>query len=152
MSLFHHPNPIVIALIVSVALLDTGVPAPHTPQPGSDERKAICDAVREKVLAQASRKLPQPIVFKIDFLRVDEGYAWFEGTPRLKDGSYVPDGFLADIDYIMIVHKTNNAWKVKFDFSRGDVPSDSEAAQLRVQLANVPASIIPDSWRRILKR
>src|SRR5882724_5845606 len=105
--------------------------APHTPQVGSEERKAICDAVRERVMAQASRKLPQPIVFKIDFLRVDGGFAWFEGTPRYKDGSFVPPEFLPDVAYIMVVRKTAGGWTVKEDLSRSDVPSDAEAAQLR---------------------
>ena len=125
---------------------------PHTPQAGSDERKAICDAVRARVVSQAFRKLPQAIVFNVAFLRVDDGFAWFEGTPRFTDGSYVSTDFLADVDYIMVVQKTNGGWSVKQDLSRGDVPSDTEAKQLRAQLAHVPTSIMPDSWRRILKQ
>ena len=130
----------------------SAVAAPHTPQAGSEERKAICDAVREKVVGQATRKLPQPIVFKVDFLRVDEGYAWFEGTPRFKDGSFVPGDFLPDVAYIMMLQKTGSGWKVKEDLSRSDVPSGEEAAQLQARLKFVPTSIIPDSWRRTLSR
>ena len=126
--------------------------ASHTPAPGSPERKAICDAVRARVLANAMKKPPKPIVFKIDFLRVENGFAWFEGTPRLQDGSYVPDGYIADVDYIMVLKQDSGGWKVMQDLSRGDVPSEQEGLELRKQLKEVPDGIIPDSWRKILKR
>ncbi len=126
--------------------------APHTPEPGSPERKAICDAVRARVLANAVKKLPKPIVFKIDFLRVEGGFAWFEGTPRQQDGSYVPDGYIADVDYIMVLKQGPGGWKLVRDLSRGDVPGEEEGPELRKQLKDVPSGIIPDLWRKILKR
>lgn len=144
-------KPLLILAIASASCV-SALAAPHTPQAGSDERKAICDVVREKVSSQSPRRLPQPIVFKVDFLRVEEGFAWFEGTPRFKDGSYVPPELIADVDYIMVLQRTNGGWRIVQDLSRSDVPSDSEAAQLRAQLRGIPSSIIPDSWRRTLGR
>jgi hypothetical protein len=47
----------------------------YTPKAGSPERVAICDAAREYVLRKyANRPLPQPIVFKIEHMAVQEPY------------------------------------------------------------------------------
>lgn len=130
----------------------TLVAAAHTPQPGSGERKAICDALREYVIHKvATRPLPQPIVFKVDFLRVDGDIAWFEGIPMLKSGGFATD-YLPDMGYAMVLKNTGGGWRVIHDLSRSDVPDDAEAATLRKQLAGVPTSIIPDFWRQLLKR
>lgn len=142
-----------LTLIAGLVLLPgIVVAAPHTPQPGSAERKAICDALREYVIQHvATRKMPQPIVFKVDTLRIDQGFAWFEGIPLFKDGSYATD-YLPDMAYVMVLQHTSSGWRVLHDLSRSDVPDESEAVQLRKELQGVPDSIIPDFWRRILKR
>lgn len=126
--------------------------ATHIPQPGSAERQAICDAVRDYVVRKAAtRKPPQPIVFKVAFLRVEEGYAWFEGTPLFKDGSYATD-YLPDVDYMIVLQKAGAGWKVRHDLSRTDVPDEAESAQLRKTLQPIPSAILPDFWRKLLKR
>jgi hypothetical protein len=143
-----------ISCIVGLALLCTasGLAEPHTPKPGSEERKAICDGLRDYILRKvATKKLPQPIVFKVDYLRVDDGYAWFEGIPLFKDGSYTSD-YLPDVGYMMVLQKADLGWKVRHDLSRTDVPDEAEATQLRKTLASIPTSILPDFWRKQLKR
>ena len=66
-----------ISLNVGVAL--AGAPSDYTPKPGSSERQAICDAAREFVLSKyTTAPLPQPIVFKIDRMRVRDPYCNFE--------------------------------------------------------------------------
>jgi len=126
---------------------------PYTPATGSAERKAICDAVREFVFAKVAIKKPaRKVVFKIQHLRVDQGTAWFEGNPVFEDGSYVPTDFLPDMDYVMIVLKTQAGWKVTQDLSRSDVPGQGEIEEINKQLKNVPSSVIPKSWRDTLHR
>lgn len=140
-----------VTLILSAA--PPALASAHTPEPGSKERKAICDALREYLLTHvASRKPPQPIVFKVDDLRVDKGFAWFGGIPLLKDGSYVPGDVLPDVGYMFVLQRSGTGWKVKQDLSRSDVPSSSEVSQLRSELRDVPTSIMPEFWRRLLKR
>ena len=127
--------------------------AAYTPPAGSSERKAICDTLREHLLTRlATRKPPQPIVFKVDALRVDGGYAWFEGVPLLKDGSYAAPDFVPDVGYTFVLRKTASGWKIQQDLSRSDVPSSSEVAELRASLREVPSSIMPAFWRELLKR
>lgn len=125
----------------------------YTPDPGSPERKAICDGVREYVFARLATKKPaKKVLFKIHHLRVDQGIAWFEGTPVFEDGSYVPPDYIPDMDYVMIVQKTKAGWKVTENLSRSDVPGGDEIAQINKRLKNVPSSIIPKFWRETLHR
>lgn len=92
------------------------------------------------------------VVFKIDHLNVDGAIAWFEGTPRQETGSYMPDGYLPDMDYCMVVQRTKSGWKVVEDLSRSDVPGDEELVGLKRRLKDVPSSIIPKFCRNLLKR
>lgn len=143
-----------ISLVIGLVLLPVlnALAASHTPQPGSTERQSICDALRAYVVQHfATRPLPQPIVFKVDALRVDGGIAWFEGIPMLKNGSFATD-YLPDMGYVMVLQKSAGGWRVTHDLSRSDVPADSEVVQLRKELAGVPTSVIPNFWRQLLKR
>ena len=55
---------------------------PHTPAPQTAERKAIADALRVPVQI----KLKKSAVFKIDHLKVQDGWAFLRGVPQLPDG------------------------------------------------------------------
>lgn len=55
---------------------------PHTPAPQTAERKAIADALRVPVQA----KLKKSVVFKIDHLKVQDGWAFLRGVPQRPDG------------------------------------------------------------------
>ncbi len=56
---------------------------PYTPSPGDPERKAIMDALRTPV----ERELHKRVVFKVDQLKVQEGWAFMRGTPLRPDNS-----------------------------------------------------------------
>ena len=125
---------------------------PSTPAPGSPERKAICDAMREYVLAQTGKPIARSILFKIEFLKVDGNYAGFKGFPVNPDGSPVPDGLLGDTVFMTFLKKTNGNWRVVQDLTRSDVPSDEEMSQIRRKFpADIPSSVIPDFWRKLLR-
>lgn len=124
-----------------------------TPAPGSPERRAICDTVREHVLARvALKKPPMKVVFKIDHLRVDGGWAWFEGIPMQENGAFLPEGYLPDMAYIMVLQRNKAGWKVVEDQSRGDVPSPEEVRDLMKRHNGLPLSILPKVWRDALGR
>lgn len=55
---------------------------PYTPAPQTPERKAIADALRVPVQA----KLKKSVVFKIDHLKVQDGWAFLRGVPQRPDG------------------------------------------------------------------
>jgi len=126
---------------------------PHTPKPGSPERKAICDAMRPYVAKNKSRPLPQPIVFKIEFLRVEGDYAGFEGIPIFADGSDAIPEYLPDIVITTILRRTGAGWQIIADLSRTDVPSEEELVGIRKSIpAEVPRGVLPEFWRKILRR
>jgi hypothetical protein len=136
-----------IALLLSAAAL---LAKPHTPEPGSAERKAICDTMREYVATANKKPLALTFLFKIEFLRVDNDYAGFEGFPVKPDGSL--DSRFEDVVYTTFLKKQNGDWRVVRDLSRTDVPSAEEAKEIRRNFpADFPVSVMPEFWRKLLR-
>jgi len=126
---------------------------PFTPAVGSPERKAICDAVREHVLTKmAEKKPPMKVLFQVGTLRVEGPWAWFEGFPVQANGNRLPDGYLLDIDYIMVLKRSKLGWKVVENQSRGDVPSQDEVRQMVKRHPALPLHLMPKLWRDVLGR
>lgn len=65
---------------------------PHTPKTGSLERKAIADALRVPVKAE----LKKDVIFKVNRLKVLNGWAFLAGVPLKPDGS--------EMDYRGTIH------------------------------------------------
>jgi hypothetical protein len=79
----------------------------HTPKPGSPERQAICDGARPYAVSNYSTgALPQPIVFKISHLFVQEPYCNLEAIPLFKDGSYMSTEYMVDIAFNFCMKET----------------------------------------------
>ena len=55
---------------------------PYTPAPRTAERKAIADALRVPV----EKEMKKSVVFKIDHLKVQGGWAFLRGVPQRPDG------------------------------------------------------------------
>jgi hypothetical protein len=70
-------------LLVSAAAAATAQTT--TPAAGSPERKAIADALR----APVERELGQKVVFKIDHLKLKDGWAFLRGVPQRPGGGKV---------------------------------------------------------------
>ncbi len=146
MNVFLRGTVLFLALALAVPSALAG--DTHTPKPGSPERKAICDAMRPVVLRHASKPLPKPILFKVDFMKVEGDYVGFEGIPVFDDGSAVGD-YLPDVCYFMVLMRVDGKWRVVAEDLRGDVPSDNEVQAFRKKLpANTPESVFPKLWRR----
>jgi hypothetical protein len=90
----------------------------HTPSVGSSERKAIIDALRVPV----EKRLKQPVVFKIQHLAVDKGWAFALGQPIQPNGKRIDykktpyaqalkDGFFDD-SFCALLHLKSGSWKV----------------------------------------
>lgn len=127
--------------------------APHTPAPGSPERQGIADAMRVFVAPHASRKLPQKLVFKIEFLRVDGDYAGFQGFPIFADGSDAIPEYMPDVVWCTVLKRDGDRWRVILDLSRTDVPDEAELKEIRARLPKgVPPSVLTDYWRPLLAR
>jgi hypothetical protein len=54
----------------------------YTPKAGSSERKAIMDALR----APIEKQLGKAVIFKVEHLKVQDGWAFMHGVPKQPDG------------------------------------------------------------------
>ena len=143
---------LVFALVVLAPLALLG--EPHTPKPGSPERKAICDAMRIYI-TKDKPPLHKPILFKVEFLRVEGDYAGFKGFPVFKDGSEVMGKYLPDIVYTTILKRQGADWRIISDLSRSDVPPEAEEEIASIQRSvpsEVPGEVLPEMWRKLLRR
>jgi hypothetical protein len=107
---------VLITLFVAPAI--SAQSRPYTPDKGSAERKAITDALRVPV----EKRLKQEVIFKIDHLKAQNGWAFLLGTPRRPDGGQIDyrnttyaeaqkagafdDGVMA------LLHKVGGQWRV----------------------------------------
>src|ERR1700731_5022637 len=124
--------------------------APYTPVIGSPERGAIANAVRASVAqlgGQFEEDARRGAKFVISVLKIDGRYAFFEGGGQEVNGemTYGP------IDIVAFLAKGNLGWKVLNLQARGDVPDNSEVAQLRASLPpDYPVNIANKFWRDLL--
>jgi len=101
----------------------------HTPERGSEERKAIMDALRPSV----EKKLQQQVIFKVDHLKVQNGWAFLIGKPQRLDGTPVDYSDTVyrnavgagafDDGIVALLHETGGKWKmVQYVIGATDVP------------------------------
>jgi hypothetical protein len=110
--------------------LKTGTAAaPHVPDKGSAERKAIVDALR----APVEKQLKRPVIFKIEHLKAQNNWAFLIGRPQNSDGSAIDytrtvhrdavDAGAFDDGIVALLRKTNGKWKViQYVIGATDVP------------------------------
>ena len=142
-----------IAVLCFCAITARGSGFAHTPEPGSPERQAICDAARAFVLSKyVTRTLPQPIVFKIEHLAVQGSYCNLEAIPLFKDGTYIGSDYMVDIAFNLCLRKTDADWHVIADLSRTDVPAAAEVSTIRRSLPpDFPLSVLSPTWRDLFR-
>lgn len=122
----------------------------YTPAVGSPERIAIANAVRASVAQlgdQFAEDARRGAKFVIAVLKVEGRYAFFEGGGQEVNGemTYGP------VDIVAFLAKGNSGWKVLNLQARGDVPDESEIAQLRSSLPrDYPFNIVNKFWRDLL--
>lgn len=91
---------------------------PHTPPPGSAERQALMDALRETV----RRELGKPAIFQVRELRVLGEWAFADVSPRKPDGTPFDyrgtpmeeawrEGFVDDGMYA-VLRRREGGWRV----------------------------------------
>lgn len=146
-------KPLLITILFSI-VSSVFAQSAYTPKPGTPERQAICDAMREFMKEHVAQKpLPKPIVFKIDTIRVQGDYCYFEGMPVFKDDTEAIGKYLPDIGYMHCLKRDKGKWKVILDLSRSDVPSDEEVRAIKRQIpSDFPSSVLSDFWRDLFKK
>jgi len=116
-KLLFLPTAVILMALVS-APGTCGQARPYTPDKGSAERKAITDALR----APIERKLKQQVIFKVDHLKVQSGWAFLLGAPHRPDGGQIDyrdtpyaDAYNAgafDNNVMALLHKVGGQWRV----------------------------------------
>ena len=118
-----------LLLLVSAAGVARAQGGTTSPAPGSPERRAIADALR----APVERELKQKVVFKIDRLKVKDGWAFLRGVPQRPDGGRVDYGSTPyseaieqgafDDAIVALLRKKAGKWQVvKYVIGATDVP------------------------------
>jgi hypothetical protein len=74
----------------------------HTPAPGSAEQKAIVTALRKKMASTTHLKM----VFKVDYLKVHDCWAWIHALPTSPDGKQKYE------DVNALLEKKAGCWQV----------------------------------------
>ena len=147
-----RPEYFFLLLFVIATATAKGQELACAPKPGSPERQAICDGARAFVLANYTKApLPQPIVFKIEHVAVQEPYCNLEAIPLFKDGSYISPKYMADIAFNLCLKKQAGGWKVIVDLSRTDVPQGTELQTIRRNFPpDFPVSLLSPTWPKLL--
>lgn len=147
--------PLLLALLLlTLSCGNAAGDSAYTPRPDSPERQAICDGMRHYVLAtERPAQLPQPIVFKIEYLKVMGRFAAFEGVALFQDGSFAAGTVLPDVVYTTFLQRgSDGRWAVIADLTRTDVPDTQELRQIRKRFpGRIPTEIIPEFWRDKLR-
>ncbi len=141
----HFCRRFVLVLFCSLLVsLNAVAQSAQTPAPGSEERKAIMDALR----VPAKKDLGVTVVFKVDRLRVAGDWAFARVVPTLPDGGqvdYSKTRFKKQIDLgafdpqgEALLRLEGGEWKVlEWVFGATDVPSAGWGGKYRL-----PASLL----------
>lgn len=133
---------LIMTLCTGLTSLAQSPNALHTPPPNSAERKAIMDALRDQYFKDNNQK----VVFKVNFLKVHQGWAWVDTTPLDDKGKPVAEGGPT------LLHYSQGAWAI-MDLS--GIPDDPDnpmgpmdpdpryIKRLQKKYPGVPADIFP---------
>ena len=104
---------------------------PYTPPAGSEERKAILNAMR--ALGDIHDR-----VFVLRYLKVQNGWAWLMGDPQSPDGKNHYESESA------LLRNEGTGWKVLDQpCTEADSDSKKEMARIRTAYPKAPAGIFP---------
>lgn len=116
-----------LALLFAVPVLALPTFAtPHTPAKGSSERTAIMNALH-RVLGSGKHK---PLV-TIDWFKVERGWAYVTGGFSYADGAPLEEEYTEGpgSHFSALLHKEGKTWRVKTQYSNGDVIDPEIARQ-----------------------
>jgi hypothetical protein len=107
-----------VALLVLASIFAIAQEQPYTPEAGTAERKAIMDALRVPI----KKQLKKDVIFKIDALKVQNGWAFVRGVPKKPDGGpmdYRGTVYAANIQagvfddwFCALLRKRGDQWQV----------------------------------------
>ena len=84
----------------------------------------------------------------VDAVRIDGNYVGFSGVYTTVEGLKDPDIY-CEAALMLCLHKTDGRWKIVFDLSGGDVPSDEEMRQIVKDFpTDFPLKLLSSFWQK----
>jgi hypothetical protein len=81
-------------------------------------------------------------------LQVEGAFAMLSATVLYEDGSDISTEYFEDIVFALCLEKRENMWKVIYDLSRNDVPSDEEMIEIKKEFpGKFPKKLLPKFWQ-----
>jgi hypothetical protein len=133
-----------IMLILCAAVRLTAQDCPgqqaYTPDRGTQERKAVLDALREEVYGMHGIR----VVFVVRYMKVCDGWAWVHTQPRSADGKEQYEDILA------LIGRSGDDWQVLeipcVEEENPDcINSENYFEGLKKRFPGLPANILP-AW------
>ncbi len=102
-------------LAASLVLMQTALATPHTPRPGSPERRALMNTLRLQLGAKGKKAIITPAR-----LNVENGWAYITGTFAYADGTRPGQDFMGG-NFSALLRRERGTWRVKHRVYNGDV-------------------------------
>ncbi len=84
-------------------------------------------------------------------LHVEGDFAMLLATPLYEDGSSISTEYFEDIVFVLCLEKVDGKWKVIYDLSRNDAPSQEEMIEIKKEFpASFPKALLPQFWQEKL--
>lgn len=117
--------------------------------PKQDSNPEILLHVKNYVIQNYSLKTPKNEFHIVpSVLQVEGNFAMLSATVLYEDGSDISTEYFEDIVLALCLEKKENVWKVIYDLSRNDVPSDEEMIEIKKEFpANFPKNLLPGFWQ-----
>jgi len=132
--------------LLSILLLTTFIFGMSTKQNNHSE---LLLHVKSYVTEKYTLKTPK-YEFHIEpsALHVEGRFAMLSATPLYEDGSGISTEYFEDIVFVLCLEKKNGKWKVIYDLSRNDVPSNEEMIEIKKEFpAKFPKTLLPKFWQ-----
>jgi len=118
-----------VAVLVLFGCQASAQNQPYTPGRGTPERQLITDALRQPV----EKHLKTRVIFKIDLLKVQNGWAFLRATPQQPNGDAIDyhgtvyqtaiDAGAFDNSVVALLRKRGRKWQVvRYVIGATDVP------------------------------
>lgn len=108
--------------------------------------------VNEYLIKNKSINKPlKPYKLSIRDIKSEGNFVKLETVLVYEDGSYVDIEFTGDSVFVVCLEKSSKKWKVIYDLSRSDVPSEEEIKHIKKEFpVQFPVNILSEFWKSLL--
>ena len=91
---------------------------------------------------------PKPYVLSIRDIKSEGDFVNLETVATYNDGSYVENKYVGDSVFVLCLEKVSGQWKVIYDLSRSDVPSEDEMKDIKRKFPpKFPKKLLSPFWQ-----